>query len=388
MKILVVTPFPILPLTHGGRVRTYGMATALANAGATVDLLCPWQPGLPPRSFSCDGITCHPHFFVANILPRLFSERLMSPLVALSWQPFFFGPRRRLDHLARCDIAQFHFCAHPAWMERLRVRTRVVYVAHNVEADYLRARSRDSILDGIGLRCLAALEQRAVHAADLVVSCARADAERMAELYGPGPEYAVIPQGFDVALQRFDRVELRARTRASLGIMPEDLAILFVGGPAEHNRDAVRFLEYEVMPNLKRRACLLIAGQCGDPRSNGSQTVRRLGYVQDLRPLFSAADVAVNPVRYGAGSSVKVTEYLAVGLPVVTTPAGIRGHEDPRSRLRVAELNEFAAVLDSLETGVAGGIKPTVASWNTLGLQLYDAYTRLLRASPGWTVLA
>ena len=35
--------------------------------------------------------------------------------------------------------------------------------------------------------------------------------------------------------------------------------------------------------------------------------------------------MAINPVFWGSGSNLKQVEYLAAGLPSVTTPAGARG---------------------------------------------------------------
>src|SRR5215218_2058033 len=96
MRVLSIVPFPILPLTHGGRVRAYRLAVGLARAGALVDLSCPWHPGLPYRAFERDGITIRPFVFGANVLPALLGDRVLSPLVQLSLQPFTLGPRRLL----------------------------------------------------------------------------------------------------------------------------------------------------------------------------------------------------------------------------------------------------------------------------------------------------
>ncbi len=49
------------------------------------------------------------------------------------------------------------------------------------------------------------------------------------------------------------------------------------------------------------------------------------GWVEDLEPLIDVARVMVAPLRYGAGMKGKVTQSLAAGLPVVTTPIGAEG---------------------------------------------------------------
>lgn len=64
---------------------------------------------------------------------------------------------------------------------------------------------------------------------------------------------------------------------------------------------------------------------------------------------FQAADVALNPIFRGSGSNIKMFDYLAAGLPVVTTPVGARGIEGQREEhFLVAEEQEFACAMKRL----------------------------------------
>ena len=106
--------------------------------------------------------------------------------------------------------------------------------------------------------------------------------------------------------------------------------------------------------------------------------VRNLGYVEDLKPLYAAADIGLNPVTYGSGTSVKVIEYLAAGLRVVSTAAGMRGYEQLRERIHKTELADFAAVITTLGR-TPPKVPPEVRelTWGALGQQLHRTYTRL-----------
>ncbi len=383
MKILVVSPYPVLPLTHGGRVRTYRLATALAGAGAAVDVLCPWGPGEPWRRFRREGVTFQPHFFAANVLPFILRDRFAPSLIALSAQPFGLGPRRRLRAVDAYDVIQFEFCAYPAWMERIRADTRIAYSAHNVEYDFWRGRTSPRVRPRL-LERMAALEQRSVHASDLVVATTETDATRLRDLYGGRAGFAVIPNGFDESLLHLDRESVRPRARAKLGIAPDETVLVFVGGPAAHNREAVAFLERELVPGLGRQTSLLLVGESAFPagtRRRGA-AVRRLRYAPDLSAVLAAADVALNPVSSGSGSNLKLGEYLAAGLPVVTTPVGLRGFEPLRGWLTVAELDEFAAAVRDPKR-----VPPSVRSelgdwtWSSLGRRLRGSYEQLVGGS-------
>jgi glycosyltransferase involved in cell wall biosynthesis len=376
MRVLAISPFPALPPTHGGRVRTYRLSAGLAAAGARVDLLAPWAPGLPLRRFVRDRVCLHPHLFLANALPALADGRV-SPLVALSWQPFVLGPRRRLTAIGTPDVLQVHFCAHARWMERLAGRAKLVYVAHNVEQDYLRMQPDQPWASDAMLRRLADLERRAVRASDLVIACSEHDAVRLADLYDRAARVEVIPQGLDDSLLEMDRPSLRSEARRDLDIGPDTTALLFIGGPARRNRDAADFLERELLPRLGERFRLLIAGKCA--RKGGSpERVSRLGYVKDLRPIFAAADVGLNPVTYGSGADHKVAQYLSAGLPTVTTPVGARGYERLRERLDLATREAFPAAIEHAARPRPLECPPTQLSWSSLGRRLHVLYDELV----------
>ena len=383
MRVLIVNAHPILPLTHGGRVRTMGMATGLVRAGATVDLLCAWAPGMPWRPFVHDGVRCIPHRFVTNAL-RLLPNRVLPPLVALSGQPFSLGPRRRFRSASRYDVLQFEFCAYAAWMERLAGVARIVYSAHNVERDQHAGEAADApLLRPWGPR-VAALERRAVRASDLVIACTDADVARLAALYGDGTAAAVVPNGFDDALLQGDRAALGQRMRASLGIPADATVLVFVGGRARHNQEAVAFLEREVMPRMGAGTRLVVAGACaGELPPPQDSRVLRVGYVDDLRAVLAAADVAVNPVQYGSGSNLKMADYLAAGLPVVSTPIGARGFEQHLGAVRVTDLDGLAgAVIETAATATSPAHATDVRelSWSRIGQRLHETYCGLLDA--------
>jgi glycosyltransferase involved in cell wall biosynthesis len=190
----------------------------------------------------------------------------------------------------------------------------------------------------------------------------------------------VVSNGFDENEVREVGRYRRNEVRAELGLGPDELAILFIGGPAAHNRRAARFLEEELLPALERPARLIIAGRCARPRR--TRRVLALGFVDRLTRLLAAADVAVNPIESGSGSNLKLAEYVAAGVPVVTTPVGLRGYEALAPLVTVAELDEFATAVQTVHR--VGGPPPRMADlgWSALGGRLYDVYAELVASRP------
>jgi O-antigen biosynthesis protein len=107
--------------------------------------------------------------------------------------------------------------------------------------------------------------------------------------------------------------------------------ILFVGG-FEHppNADAVEYLVREVMPHVweqRPELSVTIVGGSVPPAvaSLASSRVHIRGWVADLDPILESARTMVVPVRFGAGVKGKITQALAAGVPIVTTPVGAEG---------------------------------------------------------------
>jgi glycosyltransferase involved in cell wall biosynthesis len=59
--------------------------------------------------------------------------------------------------------------------------------------------------------------------------------------------------------------------------------------------------------------------------------------------------MAINPMLEGSGLNVKMLEYMAYSLPIVTTNVGARGIEAVENQhFRLAELDRFAEALQQL----------------------------------------
>jgi glycosyltransferase involved in cell wall biosynthesis len=378
IRVLVLTPYPAVPLSHGGRVRTFQLARGLVRAGAEVDIVCPWSPGQPRRGYSVDGVSVRPKLFPT--LPLLaVSDDWLPSAVPVAWEVRLPVARALLRAAAGYDIAQFEVSGHGDWMERLPAGVKAVYATHNVDVDFAPQRmTRAGVIRRRVAAKVADLERRAVRASDLLLACTDQDAARFADLYGTGTPCAVVPNGFPDELLALDRDPLRERLRRELAIGPDELLLLFVGGGAEHNHRAVRVLEEQVLPAATRPVRLVVAGKAGEALSGHEQRAAAIGYVEDIRPWLAAADVGLNPVAYGSGSNLKVAEYLAAGLPVLTTPVGSRGFERWADHMRVAELADFASALESLPavSGPPPGIEEL--AWGGIARRLHALYAELV----------
>jgi glycosyltransferase involved in cell wall biosynthesis len=360
-------------------VRALSLARGLARSGAVVDILAPWVPGKPRQQMLEPGLRVQTHQMLGNALPLFFSSRFVPAIALLSLHPLWAGPRRLLAQFTNCDVVQFDFCAQFHWSRLLPGNPAIVYSAHNVELDYHSEQPVWRFIRKPALRRIARCEQAAVRLSDMVVSCSDDDVERMRTIYGEPRHAFVVPNGFDAVLLNFQRSELRERARAALGFSACDHVILFVGGDAAHNRDAVRFLANDLLPALSRSTRLLIVGRAGLTSPSSHPQIRPVGFVEDLRFCFAAADVAVNPVAFGSGTNVKLAEYIAAGLPTMSTPIGLRGASHLAKSVQCVPREEFAQALSATPREPIGDrTNLTNWTWDALASGLLERYQTLL----------
>ncbi len=309
-----------------------------------------------------------------------------APLFAVSYWHRALGASlvRRLDPQA--DVWSVDGLNLTPLLER-RARPLRVYLAQNVEVDFFRtAGAKVARWADWGSR-LARLEERALGAADLVVTVSSEDAERLASLYRiPQERFLVIENGYDETRLHPPSTEERASARAHFGFRDTDHVGVFVGSDFPHNRAAARLLMERVYPPLAPEGHrLVVVGGVNASLGRAEESwIRRVPPTPDLLVCLHAADVGLNPVTTGGGSNVKLPAYLAAGLPVVTTAFGLRGYSDLRPYVVVAESAQTSMAIQARphsHPGTPAAI--TRYAWSALGGRLSRRYEQLLGRAAG-----
>ena len=159
------------------------------------------------------------------------------------------------------------------------------------------------------------------------IVCTPEDGVRLGELYGLVPErVVVVPNGVDPAAVPHTAPEERAARKRALGL-GEQLHALFLGSWHEPNLVAVRDIiaAAAALPDVRflivGSAGVAFAGEAVPPNTDLCGVVDG-GFV---RSVLSFADVALNPMRYGSGTNLKMLDYALAGVPVLSTTFGARG---------------------------------------------------------------
>ena len=216
-----------------------------------------------------------------------------------------------------------------------------IYNSHNAEFDLYRQLhpepKRRRIRD-----LVSSAEKHVLQFSDLVFYCNRNDLKLFKDL-APSCVYESmhVPHG---AHPR----KLKVNTQKS---PTSKLKCVFMGSGHPPNVEAARFLVDSVAPHCPEVE-FTIVGSCLKEGGHG-KNVLSLGRVDDARKndILSSVDVALNPMAFGSGSNVKVLDYFANGLPLISTEFGMRGIEAVDGEHFIdSSLESFAAEIKKAAT--------------------------------------
>lgn len=354
MNVLQVTPTNVYPPSDGGQHRSHGIVSAFPDAGDGVYRYCQgghlenYRNGRLKRQIRiADDYVEFQHLNPAFDLARS-PELLGFPNVFLGQSLRVVKPARLLDRLDWADVVLVELPWQVPTVADLAGATPVVYSSHNVEEERYESTTDGFVGDWFTGR-VSAIERAALERSTAVVCTSERDATAYRRRYGVDVHTIVAPNGVTRDALRSDGGEHDAgeRVRGRHGIGSACVG-LFVGTDYGPNREAV-----ETVLRVATRAAeadldmhFLVVGSVGESVASSSDNVTVTGFVPDLDPYFAAADVGLNPIRSGSGTNIKLVEYLAKGLPVITTPFGARGFDIDHEH--EALVVEDAAFLDAM----------------------------------------
>jgi sugar transferase (PEP-CTERM/EpsH1 system associated) len=170
--------------------------------------------------------------------------------------------------------------------------------------------------------------------AHLSLFVSSADAELFKKQAGKG-RIEVLPNGTDMDLRDLP-IEPHSLELTDLKIHAQHSGarLIFVGTMNyDPNIDAVVYFAREIFPLIRQKfpqAELEIVGRSPNRsvrRLASVDGIRVVGEVPDVRSHLLYADVSLAPMRVARGVQNKVLEAMAMGVPVVATPAAIQGLE-------------------------------------------------------------
>lgn len=356
-----VAPYVTYPPRMGGDHRTHGLMKEFPEFGDSVVRYC--QGGSPAMYKSLD---LRRHVTIADGYEE---RRHLHPIHELPKAPMLLGYPNLLAStalrlasdgldtmLSDADVVVVREPWQMAYvLTNVTTDTPVVYSSHNVETE--RFGDIDQPLFPRRVRSrVDALERRAIEEADAVICTGDRDAEVYRDRYDPGGPIIVAPNGAyedDLRKHRPNSDGAR-RVRRRYNIDDDATVSLFMGSNYRPNIEAAGTV-VEIAREFADQSDtyqFLILGDVGNAISDRDlpENVTTTGYVkEDFEAHFDAADIALNPMTSGGGTNIKLIEYFARSLPVISTPFGARGiTAQDDEHLIVAEVETIANSIVSL----------------------------------------
>ena len=351
MHILMLSPTLPWPLNMGSKIRIYHVLRELARAGHEVTLLALAHEPYGPEDLGALKAYCHElHVIPVKNRPR--SKAALKSLI--SCKPYrvvkFESPefKQVVAQALQKDynILWVHFMEILVYGAQSYIREKrplVVLDQHNADERFWERHASEGwpwirLFAKINLWRLRKIQASLLKRVDVILSVSKEDADfTCTRLPNPTTQVWVVPNGVDIENFRPpDTAERKNR-------------IIFCGSmDVFMNIDAVNWFACRVFPRVRKAvsgAEFWIVGRNPAPKVKvlaSLPEVRVTGQVEDVRPYYTKAKVAVAPFRYGGGTKLKVLEAMALGVPVVATSVGCQGIDVTPGKHLFKEDNEEA----------------------------------------------
>lgn len=338
LKATIIDMQPIDPPVGGGRLRLLGLYSALgAELEAVYVGSYDWR-GEKYRDHwisnslrEIDVPLSEEHFSAHDELKRKMGKGCIDTSFPMLGHLSTEMIERAQKEAAEADIVVFsHPWLFPLVAPVLDCRTQLlVYDSQNCEG-LLRCHLLDDGTELARQVCREAVrtECEMCHAAHMVLACSQEDKDAFVRLYGIDADKVVItPNGVFTDQIRPCAEEKKRALREKLGL--NRFAACFIGSNYGPNVEA-GWLVLEAAKRLPQVQFVLIGG-VGNSFQELSHdeypNVIVTGFVEEEEKIdyLSACDIAINPMISGSGTNIKMFDFMAAGLPIITTPTGARG---------------------------------------------------------------
>ena len=342
LKVAILDMQPIVPAVGGGRIRLLGLYHAL---GHNIEARYVGTYDWPGEQYRCHQVApglqevdiplSDEHHNAAADSARQAGGKVVIDMLFSKQGHLSPAYVDEVNQTIRwADVVVFsHPWVAPLVSEQLLEGKMVVYDSQNVEG-----RLRAQILDQFDPFQNSVLEQvirderLTGDRSDLVLACSEGDAEGFVHDYNWNKNNIIIvPNG--VFCESIESPTLRqkkdARNRLGVSAQISDVAF-FIGSNYGPNIEAGNIIVREIAPKCPQVQFVIAGGVCDQLDATNVSNVKLVGFVDDSQRLFwlHAADFAINPMCSGSGTNIKMFDFMAASLPIVTTPIGARGIVD------------------------------------------------------------
>lgn len=393
MSTRVVILSPVLPSknpTNAGEKLVYWLAKSLEEQGKLISFIVPASNGNTDKVSEFQSLVLAGRKkFPDKILEQL--HKIFHPIS--SWTPnvdflikILLSPeaQKRISEADVIDLQWGSMVLLAPNLSRINPRARIIGTLHDVNYQRLirRAHWEKSNMKSFLWRAQAQvshlIENEVVRFLDRLVVLSEKDASFFAPDSSERNKIAVIPPPvFDDAVGN-----------VAPDMREEQPTLLFMGSLYRwENQSAVKWLVDQVMPKVWEElpgVVLRIAGPAPEHVFEGlDQRIHYVGVVDEIADGYRGVWAALAPLKLGAGVKFKTIDALLLGVPVISTYAGIEGVNNVAWATRVAESPQAysQAIIETLrdiEKSTESAREAKNSACSEYSLELYSKRIKIL----------
>ncbi len=389
-KIVVLSTYPIYPPRGGGQNRIFYLYKEIAK-DFDVEII-----SLTENESSFKEIA--PNLFEKRIkkgdeflkYEGKMSEFTKVPVSDVAVMEYFDKiPSLKEEFLKSSKDASLVISSHPYFYLFLKkyAKSKIVYESHNFEYLLKKDMFDENKKSQKLLEKLFEVEKEAFRDSSAAVFCSKEDEELMQKYFKSKPKRSFLaPNGVDLNSVFFTSKKEREKLKRKLNLEDQKIA-LFIGSWHKPNIDAV----YEIfkMADKLKNVKFMIVGSVGF-YFKGIEKPKNVGFTnlvsdKEKALILSVCDVALNPMLSGSGTNLKMLDYMAAGIGVISTEVGARGLDIPKGVVKIAKIGEFADYIEDINkyTDIyrAREFVEKNYSWEIIAKRLRGFYLELLKVS-------
>ena len=330
LNIVIAAPRFPYPLDRGDRITVYNLLRFFSQRH-TLSLLCFLEPDQDPTWVEKVKPFCAEVVTVPLSKPKAYANSLRGVFGKTPLQVRYYrdpAMTEAMDALVarqKPDLLYAHTIRMGQYTESFRDTLRVLALQISMTLNYRRLAEQaqsplNKLLYGLEYRKLRSFEGPYAQKFDKVLLISPHDLKAI-EHDPPVEKTFFSPHG--VSFEHF---------MADPGIEKDPRSIIFTGNMGyAPNVDAARYFYEDIFPLVRAKIPKVQWSVVGtEPAPEISKmaedpAVTVTGRVPDLRDYMNRAQVAIDPLRVGAGLQNKVLEGMAMGLPMVVTSVANEG---------------------------------------------------------------
>ncbi|MFK9119300.1 glycosyltransferase family 4 protein [Peribacillus frigoritolerans] len=356
LKLTILSTYPVWPRKHGGQLRIYNLYQNMSQYfDTTIISLNDNNTFTEYKVGDLSEISIPKSDQHRNLewqLQKKFSGISISDIILEKLIPY--TPMYRNVATKHMDNSELIVSAQPYLfhlMEMYHGKKKLIYDSQNVEYILKQQilpdiRESKNLLDK-----LFRLENRALKMSDIILTCSNEDSYNFQQIYNMGYDKMILtPNGVDTELVKYVGFSERQQHKKKLGLV-KDTRVVFIGSLHKPNIEAVEEI-IKIAHQLPDTQFIVIGNvNLLFLKKIIPKNVTFTGMIEEKekKSIYAYADFVINPMKNGSGTNLKIAEYMACGLPIISTSVGARGYQIKEgSEIIISSLGEFPEKIKKL----------------------------------------